>query len=836
VLRWPLQSLAQEEATSLSTILIGRCHGLSSPKYLYLLSFILLCPWNLAAQSSKPSAADAESGKSYEVGVLPQPDFRTRPARPEKPNLGDYNITADTETKEGDQYHFRGHAVIEGTLMILKADEIDYNQETGDADARGHVFFQHFERNELIVASRAKYNTQTEVGRFDQPRGYAKTRIQARPGMLTSDNPFYFEGEWAERQGEKYILYNGMITGCVMPNPWWTLNAPKFDIIPEQRALGYKAVFRLRRVPLFYAPIFRKSLEKEPRQSGFLTPNAGNSSRRGAFFGLGYFWAINRSYDVTYRLQDYTERGLAHHVDFRGKPSQTSDFDAIFYGVQDSGLKMNDGSVQKQGGFNLYATGRAELGHGFSARGNINYLSSLLFRQNFTESFNEAVGSESHSVGYVTKHQDSFTFNAVFSRIENFQDNLPNDVILIRKLPEFQFSSRDRLLVDGPLPLWGSFDSAAGLLYRTQAAAVTTYEDGSRAVEGKLQTEQTSRRASVDPRIMTALRFKGIQLIPSFALHESYYNQQFEQGTVVNRYLLRNARDVGVDVLFPTVERIFKRKTWLGDELKHVLEPRATYRYVSGLTDSRLATDDNKQTHVVSVADYSRVIRFDQTDLMTNTNELEVGITQRLYAKRGDNVDEIATLEVFQKRYFDPTFGGAVQPNQRNVVLSTIDLTGYTFLDQPRNYSPVVSILRISPRPGFGLEWQTDYDPLLGNVVNSGLNANYRRAKYFFSGGHNQVRSNPKLSPSANQLRGSIGYGDPNRRGWNTAFTAIYDYKQKVLQFATINLNYNTDCCGFNVQYRSFAVFNRHESIFRFSFSIANVGSFGTLKKQERLF
>ena len=775
-------------------------------------------PYAARAQANSPTPADLERGKAYEVGELPKPDFRTRPPRPEKPNLGDYNITAQVETKDGDTYHFRGHAVIEGALMILKADEIDYNQETGDAEARGHVFFQHYERNEIIVASRARYNTETQIGRFDQPRGYAKTRIIAHPGTLTSDNPFYFEGEWAERQGEKYILYNGMITGCVLPNPWWTLRGPKFDIIPEDRALAYKAVFRLRKVPLLYAPIFRKSLEKEPRQSGFLTPNAGNSSRRGIFFGLGYYWAINRSYDVTYRIQDYTERGFAHHVDFRGKPTQTSDFDVIFYGVQDKGLRTSPTTIDKQGGFNLYATGHADLGDGFTARGNINYLSSLKFRQNFTESFNEAVFSESHSVGYVTKHEDSFTFNAVFSRIENFQDNLPDNVILIRKLPEFQFSSRDRQLLFGPLPLWGSFDSSAGLLYRTQAAAVTKYEDLTSAVEGKLQTEQFSRRANLEPRIMTALHLAGFHLIPSFTLHETYYNQQFENDRVVNRRLIRNAREFSVDLVAPTIERIFKRKTWLGDQLKHVIEPRATYRYITGVTD------------------YERVIRFDQTDLLTDTNEVEIGVTQRLYAKRGNNVDEIATLEISQKRFFDPTFGGAVLPNQRNVVLSTVDLTGYTFLSEPRDYSPIVSILRINPRPGFGLDWQTDYDPLRGQVVNSGLGAVYRRAKYFVSGGHNQVRSNPKLSPSANQFRGVVGYGDPNRRGWNTAFTAIYDYKQGQLQFATVNLNYNTDCCGFSVQYRRFSFVNRNENQFRVSFSIANVGSFGTLKKQERLF
>src|SRR6185503_21006339 len=105
------------------------------------------------------------------------------------------------------------------------------------------------------------------------------------------------------------------------------------------RAIAYRATFRVRRVPIFYTPFFYKSLAKIPRRSGFLTPSVGNSSTLGKMVGVGYFWAINRSYDTTYYLQDFTDRGLAHHVELRGKPRPGTDFDAILFGVQDRGLK-----------------------------------------------------------------------------------------------------------------------------------------------------------------------------------------------------------------------------------------------------------------------------------------------------------------------------------------------------------------------------------------------------------------------------------------------------------------------------------------------------------------
>ena len=56
------------------------------------------------------------------------------------------------------------------------------------------------------------------------------------------------------------------------------------------------------------------------------------------------------------------------------------------------------------------------------------------------------------------------------------------------------------------------------------------------------------------------------------------------------------------------------------------------------------------------------------------------------------------------------------------------------------------------------------------------------------------------------------------------------------MQFATTQVTYNTDCCGFSVQYRRFSIGTRNENQFRLSFAVANIGSFGSLKRQDRLF
>ena len=49
----------------------------------------------------------------------------------------------------------------------------------------------------------------------------------------------------------------------------------------------------------------------------------------------------------------------------------------------------------------------------------------------------------------------------------------------------------------------------------------------------------------------------------------------------------------------------------------------------------------------------------------------------------GPEISEVVTLEVAQKYFLDPTFGGALVPGQRNVFATTEDMTGIAFFTEP---------------------------------------------------------------------------------------------------------------------------------------------------------
>jgi LPS-assembly protein len=723
--------------------------------------------------------------------------------RTDAPAPDEIIVRAIRQEVEGSVRRLRGKVELETAEAKLTADEVDYDEATGLAEARGNVVYFNYSGGEELRCARAEYDVREEEGKFYEVSGVAPLAIQARPGVLTSNNPFVFEGKFAERRGDRYIVYDGFVTSCRLPKPWWTLTGKRFDVIPNQRAIAKGPLFRLRGVPLFYAPYYYKPLERRPRQSGFLTPNFGNSTTRGLMFGVGFYWAISRSYDVMYRPQYFTERGFAHLVDFRGKPTQRSDFNFILYGVNDKGRLLPNGTRVKEGGYSINFFGKTELPGQWSGLAQINYITSFRFRQAFTETFNEAIFSEVTSTAYVTRHWKGFGVNALFNSVENFQSNVDDDKISIRRLPEIEFFSQDRRITKR-LPLWWSFDSSASLLRRSQPL---------------FQTRQAMERLDAAPQLTAAFKTKHVQLIPSASFRGTYWGSRFAQPyEVAGKGLFRGAYVGDATLILPSLARIYTPRNWMGEKFKHVIEPRLAYRYVGGVNQ------------------FQQTIRFDETELLNNTNEAEISVANRFFTKRGQVTREWATWEVWHRRYFDPDFGGSIVEGRRNVNWSSATFSGFAFLDRARRYSPVASNFRVEPIPGLGATWRMDYDPLRSGVSNNTVAVDGRVRDFFVSAGHNQVRSNPVLSPPANQFRGLIGWGRENRRGWNAGFFSIYDYRLGTMQFANTQVTYNTDCCGFSLQWRRFNFGTRFENQFRVALAIANVGSFGTLRKQERYF
>jgi LPS-assembly protein len=298
----------------------------------------------------------------------------------------------------------------------------------------------------------------------------------------------------------------------------------------------------------------------------------------------------------------------------------------------------------------------------------------------------------------------------------------------------------------------------------------------------------------------------------------THYGAQMLQGAISNANLTRTTGEFTTQIQTPAVER-----TWgaggSGTRWKHTIEPDITYSYVTGVTD------------------FSRFIRFDQSDTLTDTNEVEYGITQRLFRKTASGSGEqLISWRVAQKYYLDPTFGGAIVPGRRNVFAALSSFTPFAFADGPRRWSPIVTDLRITPGGRYDFKLLGNFDPVNGNVTALGTLANlYPYRSFFLTLSHFNVRT--ALQPKFDQLGLRAGWGQSNRKGLNFATSMTYDLKLDYLQYQTFQVSYNGSCCGVSFEYRRLALGSvRNENQFRVALLIANFGSFGTLRRQESLF
>jgi LPS-assembly protein len=252
------------------------------------------------------------------------------------------------------------------------------------------------------------------------------------------------------------------------------------------------------------------------------------------------------------------------------------------------------------------------------------------------------------------------------------------------------------------------------------------------------------------------------------------------------------------------------------------------------------------------------VTLIDTTDIATDTNEVGYTLTQRLYVRKtqtkpctiteaqesdcGPGQREWASWRITQKYFLDPNFGGAIIPNRRNVFDTTLDLSGVSFLTAPRNLSPVVSRLRFEAIDNLRIEWDLDYDPRGGRLGADNVYAGYSFGRTTVGLGHSLLNAVDEKGISATtiqsqQLQPFLYIGKPNGAGFNLAANGGYDFVNGALQYAGIQAVYNWNCCGLSLGYRRFALGSvRDETQYLYSFTLANFGSVGDIRRSNTVF
>jgi LPS-assembly protein len=838
---------------------------------------LALCPLQLGGQAltnaAPPSAEEAGSAVAPAVHSPSQSDAAPSLSLPNDPGQEILPVAqlepgpasgvpveweAKNQSRVGDTWTLSGDVVVHYRDYILFADKVVYHQSTTELEAEGNLQVAGGPNDVLIYAERGDMRLNMHTARYYNVHGSQGVRNVGHKAVFSTTSPFFFTGRVVLETGEgRYRIIDGTITNCRLPRPDWQVISRSIKL-EDGKASTNNAWFKFLGVPIFYLPYLRHPIDETGRESGFLIPVASTgSSIRGYTFGEQAYWAINRSTDITAGMEYFSKRGWAPNGDFRYKGHGLDHLTTRWNALLDRGVELpiTTGSttmaLTNQGGVDITVVGRKDLGPETRLASNVDYLSSYVYRLVFNDNFWIAVSSDVRSNISLTHAHQGFVPSASLERFQSFAGtssssssaSIDANQTRILHLPSLRFDVLDRPL--GASVLYWGMGSSLAYLSRSEPGEPISHGGHT----GTSFHARNAGRIDFYPHLALPLMAGGWSILAQAAVRETAYTISQTPDLLVSNGgvptishdpLNRRDYEASVEMRPPAVERDFALTRW-NRTLRHVIEPELTYRYVAGIgTQAR------------------NMLLIDTTDIATNTNEVGYSLTQRFYLRPTEQkpctdeqaaakdcppqAREWASWQIAQKLFIDPDFGGALIPNRRNVFDATLDMSGIAFLTSPRNLAPITSRLRFEAIDNLRVEWDLDYDAKAGQLGANNLFAGYSWGRTTVGVGHAMLNAVDESGGAATNiksqlLRPVLSIGKPSGTGFNLAANGGYDYVLNALQYAGAQAVYNWNCCGLSFGYRRFDLGSiRNETQWLYSFTLANFGSVGDIRRSNTAF
>ncbi len=215
-------------------------------------------------------------------------------------------LRADRLEALGDEwFRLSGNAEVQRQDQRVLADEILYDQRHTRLQAYGAVRLESIEGDQLRTEA-LELELEGHSGYLDRA-SYRLGRNHARGDAAR-----------IELEDEEHMrLYKLRYTTCPPGRDDWFFSLGRLEL-DKARNIGTArhAVLRFKRVPLFYWPYLRFPISDE-RQSGFLFPEVGSSTKLGTSFAWPFYWNIAPNYDATITPRWLSKRGLQTQSEFR---------------------------------------------------------------------------------------------------------------------------------------------------------------------------------------------------------------------------------------------------------------------------------------------------------------------------------------------------------------------------------------------------------------------------------------------------------------------------------------------------------------------------------------
>lgn len=639
-----------------------------------------------------------------------------------------------TEADKDEYAIFSGGVTIEYQDIKLVSDKVTFNQRTRDVVADGNVIID--QGPTRITATQAVYNLNSKTGTFFNSTG-------------TMEPSMYFSGDRIEKVDEDtYRLTNGVFTSCDLDKPAWSFHVGSADVTLDDYARMRDISFRAGGVPVFWAPQLVWPTKRD-RSKGFLIPRAKFSDTFGTLLSTGYFLPWGESADATIYADVSTKKYFGGGIDLRYVPSENvkiGDLRASF---------VHNAPEERMEWQYKYQHVQENLPGGFRGVVDVQDYSRLDFFRDYDDDADVLTKSNIYSSAYLTRNRPTYSLNVLADRRDYEQlipdGSAPGGFVTARQryeqLPSLQYRMYPRRIAETPL-------------YFTLESSSSRLRTGGVNPQGLRTVDADYYRTDIFPTVSMRVRTpQWFSVKPQLAVRQTNYSASLQPVCdpatgaeapiecvqcelnptleVCDRRALRDDEGVSrfyaqgqVEVVGPSLSRVFNRPAGGFARFKHIVEPRVRYVYTS------------------DVRNQNEIARFDTVDtpfLPIVRDSVEYSVTQRIIGKEATvtgDAREILSFALRQSVALSdpfPQFGRSGQGEQQ-----------FTPLQATLRFNPYQSIT-VDANASFGnVTRQADSMSLSANLVGTGTHADkYLGFSYFASfdtpgtdNGRSQIRLN----------------------------------------------------------------------------------------------
>lgn len=745
---------------------------------IFIFSVMILGPTLFSQAAEKGSAKEAGTAKdAYDIEAK------------------DLTYNQDTEI-----YTAIGEVIIKKSGRVLKCDYAQVDHKTMIAQAQGHVEFtadgDELRGDELTV------DLQKQTG-------------ELKKGVLfLKKNNFHITGEQIWKTGEStYRVLNGTITSCDGEKVPWKIKAKEILVTIEGYGQLWQSSLLVRDIPALYVP-YMIFPAKTKRQSGFLMPEPGISSRDGVTFNLPFFWAISDNTDATFNEYFMSRRGLVQGAEFRYALSPFSKgtlmLDYLFkdYGSEE---QYKEGNISQpyterywfRSKINQRLPWDMDLKMDLDLVSDIDYLNEFQGTPNglnrnrlaFLSDFGRDLGDQTQlsrtNTAALTKNFGSYSFTGGFT----YYQQLANITTALDQLPYARFDGIKQVLWKDLYYQWGSSynyywaqsSDTGHVVELTPTLYYPTKLGNYLKLEGSMG--MTEDLYQVTNKLTSSTDYFGNRSVPSFTL------------------------DMSTDI-----EKIFQLSGEEFQKLKHDIRPQIVYNYTPQITQDTLPS-------FISPINQNNSVTYYLYNTFTGKS---------LLGKGGQGEDlfsypDLVQLKLYQTYNITPStttyhtnVGGTTTPttttinNAGTTIITTTNSGGTTTTTTTPSFSDVVGELELTPHPNLSLRSSVAWSPYTGQVDSQSydlilLDKKGNRAflEYLSTLGGQTQQINANLTWKINSL-------------WSATFQTNYSLDQNISYGTYVGLTYTKQCWGIRLSYS----YTLTDTSFMIYFTLKGLGEF----------